>query len=160
MSYEDFIGRKLAFIGGAGIEAADLPTGLFDFQDALTRWALKRGRAAIFADTGLGVDEPQHRALGQAARQQHFLEREVRVVFQVPFELLAQAPDLRPVFVRLVLWQVDLVPREISYFLVVDVLPSHWNLFFVAIGDIAMQDMSSMMTRFVKLVKLHMSISP
>ena len=59
MSYQDFISRKLAFIGGAGIEAADLPTGLFDFQDALTRWALKRGRAAIFADTGLGKTRMQ-----------------------------------------------------------------------------------------------------
>lgn len=27
---------------------------LFPFQDAIVRWALKRGRAAIFADTGLG----------------------------------------------------------------------------------------------------------
>ena len=59
-SYEDFL---------AGKELADAPSGfdpaghyltnggdrqLFPFQDAIVRWALKRGRAAIFADTGLG----------------------------------------------------------------------------------------------------------
>lgn len=32
----------------------DLPDSLMDFQDALTTWALRRGRAAIFAGTGLG----------------------------------------------------------------------------------------------------------
>lgn len=44
-------------------KAADIPSGfacdvtgtsLFDFQAAIDTWALKRGRAAIFADTGLG----------------------------------------------------------------------------------------------------------
>jgi hypothetical protein len=32
----------------------ELNTGLFDFQAAVTRWALKRGKAALFLDTGLG----------------------------------------------------------------------------------------------------------
>jgi hypothetical protein len=31
-----------------------LPKALFEFQNAITRWALRRGRAAIFAGTGLG----------------------------------------------------------------------------------------------------------
>jgi DNA modification methylase len=36
------------------IPVSTLPVGLKDFQASLTRWALKKGRAAIFADTGLG----------------------------------------------------------------------------------------------------------
>jgi DNA modification methylase len=31
-----------------------MPEGLFDFQRAIVQWACRRGRAAIFADTGLG----------------------------------------------------------------------------------------------------------
>ncbi len=31
-----------------------LPSLLFPFQSAIVRWALRKGRAAIFADTGLG----------------------------------------------------------------------------------------------------------
>ncbi len=34
--------------------ADKLPSKLFDFQEAIVKWACKKGRAAIFADTGLG----------------------------------------------------------------------------------------------------------
>lgn len=53
--YEAFVARKLAMVQPSGI-AGDLrlPDSLFPHQDCLTRWALKRGRSAIFADTGLG----------------------------------------------------------------------------------------------------------
>lgn len=55
MSYADFVARKLLLVQPSGIASKlDLPDSLFPHQDALTRWALKRGRAAIFADTGLG----------------------------------------------------------------------------------------------------------
>lgn len=53
--YESFVARKLAMVQPSGIAAAvQLPASLFPHQDCLTRWALKRGRSAIFADTGLG----------------------------------------------------------------------------------------------------------
>ena len=41
---------------GSGIDpdAACLPGQMFDFQRDVTRWALGTGRAAIFADCGLG----------------------------------------------------------------------------------------------------------
>jgi hypothetical protein len=39
---------------GDGFDAGNLPDSLFPFQRALTAWALKRGRGAVFADTGLG----------------------------------------------------------------------------------------------------------
>ncbi|MDI9754102.1 hypothetical protein QM274_18435, partial [Acinetobacter baumannii] len=55
MSYADFISRKLSTVPATGIVGAfDLPDSLFPHQAALTKWAAKRGRAAIFADTGLG----------------------------------------------------------------------------------------------------------
>jgi hypothetical protein len=53
--YTAFLANKFKAIPSAGLSAApDLPPMLFPHQDALTRWALKRGRAAVFADTGLG----------------------------------------------------------------------------------------------------------
>lgn len=62
MSYHDFIARKLTRVPPTGISnAADvsLADGLFDFQRALVTWALRRGRCAIFADTGLGKTRMQ-----------------------------------------------------------------------------------------------------
>jgi len=53
--YENFVSAKLAAFRPVGIASLDaLPASLFPHQSALTRWALRRGRAAIFADTGLG----------------------------------------------------------------------------------------------------------
>lgn len=55
MSYQDFVARKLSTVPPTGITGrVDLTGSLFPHQAALTQWALKRGRAAIFADTGLG----------------------------------------------------------------------------------------------------------
>lgn len=52
--YGAFIARKGAARDFDGIESADLAPHLFQFQRDLVRWALRRGRAALFADTGLG----------------------------------------------------------------------------------------------------------
>lgn len=55
MQYGEFVKRKLSVVPPTGIAASiDLRGGLFPHQDALTQWAIKRGRSAIFADTGLG----------------------------------------------------------------------------------------------------------
>ena len=55
MEYTDYISRKLSTVTPTGIRGTvDLPASLFPHQRALTGWAIKRGRAAIFADTGLG----------------------------------------------------------------------------------------------------------
>lgn len=55
MSYEAFVASKLAMTQPSGIaNGFSLPASLFPHQSALTAWALRRGRAAIFADTGLG----------------------------------------------------------------------------------------------------------
>ena len=56
MKYDQFLEIKkvLPIIAGHHVDADKLNPYLKDFQRALTRWAIKRGRAAIFADTGLG----------------------------------------------------------------------------------------------------------
>jgi SNF2 family DNA or RNA helicase len=56
MGYSKFIETKKFKVVETGFDADDalLPEGLFDFQKAIVKWALKKGRAAIFADTGLG----------------------------------------------------------------------------------------------------------
>lgn len=55
MSYSDFLQGKLRTMLPSGLSAVDGLAGpMFPHQVALTTWSLKRGRAAIFADTGLG----------------------------------------------------------------------------------------------------------
>ncbi len=52
--YSNFLRQKLILEKEYGFESLNLPDKLFDFQKAITQWATKRGKAAIFADTGLG----------------------------------------------------------------------------------------------------------
>lgn len=60
MSYSDFVARKLSMVPPTGIAAAtSLPASMFPHQSALTAWSLRRGRSAIFADTGLGKSRMQ-----------------------------------------------------------------------------------------------------
>lgn len=54
MSYDDFITTKSASTSFGGIEPEDLHERLFPHQRDLVAWALRKGRAALFADTGLG----------------------------------------------------------------------------------------------------------
>jgi DNA modification methylase len=60
MDYGAFVAGKLAANPSTGIEIDSLPeVGLFPHQRDLTLWALRRGSAAIFADTGLGKSRMQ-----------------------------------------------------------------------------------------------------
>lgn len=56
MNYPDFIKSKAITTSSAGIDvpAAELNPLLFDFQRDIVRWALAKGKAAIFADCGDG----------------------------------------------------------------------------------------------------------
>lgn len=56
MEYKDFINSKNKQMKNYGfdIEKENLNPMLFDFQKDIVRWALKKGRAAVFADCGLG----------------------------------------------------------------------------------------------------------
>lgn len=56
MRYSDFIESKTKISESHGftVDADSLHPGLFPFQRDIVRWALAKGRAAIFADCGLG----------------------------------------------------------------------------------------------------------
>lgn len=56
LDYKTFIQKKTPKIVASGFECPDelLNRNLFDFQKAIVRWALRRGKAALFEDTGLG----------------------------------------------------------------------------------------------------------
>jgi len=52
--YLEFLNKKRHSIGDFGFEPNYLPDIAFDFQKAIINKAIKKGRIAIFADTGLG----------------------------------------------------------------------------------------------------------
>ena len=54
MQYDDFVKSKRRGEVATGHQPGELNSNLFDFQRAIVAWAVRRGRAAIFADTGLG----------------------------------------------------------------------------------------------------------
>jgi hypothetical protein len=53
-TYAAFLARKAQLDEPAGFAPTWMPTWLFPFQAALAHWAVEHGRAALFADCGLG----------------------------------------------------------------------------------------------------------
>ena len=54
LSYHDFIQAKSQSGGMSGFEPVWMPDFLFPFQRHLTDWAIRKGRAGLFEDCGLG----------------------------------------------------------------------------------------------------------
>jgi len=54
MEYKTFIDAKRHVGADHGFDPVWMPDMLFPFQKAITEWACRKGRAAIFADCGLG----------------------------------------------------------------------------------------------------------
>lgn len=54
MNYYDFIEKKKHEAQNYGIEVNFMPEGAFDFQKHVCEYAIKKGRSAVFLDTGLG----------------------------------------------------------------------------------------------------------
>ena len=54
MNYDEFLATKAQLANAGGFEPTDLPGHLFDFQRVLVEWAVRQGRAALFADCGMG----------------------------------------------------------------------------------------------------------
>lgn len=54
MTYDEFLRTKKRRFGEAGFASTQLPENLFAWQKKIVQWATKKGRAAIWADTGLG----------------------------------------------------------------------------------------------------------
>ena len=53
-SYEQFLARKTQTNEGDGFEPLWIPDWLFPFQESLVDWSVRMGRAALFADCGMG----------------------------------------------------------------------------------------------------------
>lgn len=54
LDYQKFLKSKTYAHQSVGIKPRSVNPMLFDFQRDITKWALRKGRAAIFADCGLG----------------------------------------------------------------------------------------------------------
>ena len=54
MLYDEFLREKTQSENSFGFDPIWMPDQAFDFQQALIAWATRKGRAAIFADCGLG----------------------------------------------------------------------------------------------------------
>lgn len=54
MNYNEFLESKRHSIGNFGIVPTFTPPSLFDFQQHVSEYAIKKGRCAVFLDTGLG----------------------------------------------------------------------------------------------------------
>lgn len=61
MEYAEFIEQKQFedIASGHHVELHDVNSGCFEWQKYIVRWAIARGRAAVFADTGLGKTRMQ-----------------------------------------------------------------------------------------------------
>jgi len=70
-SYEEFIAEKSKTIQPSGfkVKSSDIPSQAFPFQRDIIGWACRMGRAAIFADTGLGKTLQQLSWASAVARQ-------------------------------------------------------------------------------------------
>jgi len=53
-SYSSFIADKSKCGGLDGFDPIWMPDCLFDFQEAMTEWSIRKGRSALFEDCGLG----------------------------------------------------------------------------------------------------------
>jgi hypothetical protein len=54
MRYDEFIESKRHTPSKFGITPKFMPSGMFDYQEYVTRYAIEKGRCAVFLDTGLG----------------------------------------------------------------------------------------------------------
>jgi len=54
VDYDEYIKTKEFKDVKSGFDADSVNKNLFPFQEAIVKWALRRGRAAIFANTGMG----------------------------------------------------------------------------------------------------------
>lgn len=54
MNYSEYLESKSQGGADSGFAPVWMPSFLFDFQSAMVDWAVRKGRAAIFADCGLG----------------------------------------------------------------------------------------------------------
>jgi len=52
--YQEFLATKIKAAKPVGFEAKEISAALFPYQRKIVEWSLRRGRAALFCDTGMG----------------------------------------------------------------------------------------------------------
>ena len=85
MSYHDFVAGKMKRAASVGFDPGEMHPRHFPHQVDLIRWAVRKGRAAIFADTGLGKTGMQ---LEWARQVHHHTGRPVLIL--APLAVTAQ----------------------------------------------------------------------
>lgn len=93
LSYAEFLDKKRFSIQESGFEAEinkEIDAVLFDYQRDIIKWACRRGKAAIFADTGLGKSLMQLTWADQVAKH---TGRKVLIVapLAVSFQFITEA---------------------------------------------------------------------
>lgn len=71
MNYEDFLTSKAVIVADSGFNPDQLNENLFDFQKDIVAWALRKGKAALFEDTGLGKTIQQLAWADAVAKHEH-----------------------------------------------------------------------------------------
>lgn len=85
MSYDKFLQTKRHLSGEFGFEPTFMPEAAFPFQRDLITWATRKGRAAIFADCGMG------KTLMQLAWAQNVIDHtKGRVIIFTPLAVSSQ----------------------------------------------------------------------
>jgi len=84
-SYTEFLARKAQDDTNHGFEPVWMPDFLFDFQQALVEWAVRKGRAAIFSSCGSGKTPMQLAWAENVVRQTNG-----RVLIATPLAVSAQ----------------------------------------------------------------------
>ena len=69
MNYQEFLASKAMRVVECGFAADEINPMLFPFQRDITKWALKKGKAAIFAGCGLGKTPIQLEWAAKVCRQ-------------------------------------------------------------------------------------------
>lgn len=88
--YEAFIASKAREAAAVGFNPDREWSHLFPFQAALVTWACKRGRAAIFAGTGLGKTRMQLTWADEVRREGVRRHQPARVLILAPLAVAAQ----------------------------------------------------------------------
>lgn len=88
--YEEFLARRAQRSDGHGFEPHVMPEHLFEFQHHLVDWAIRQGRAAIFADCGMGKT-PMELAWAENVHRQTQKPVLLLTPLAVGFQIVAEA---------------------------------------------------------------------
>lgn len=110
-AYWNFLAEKSSLDAPSGLRIAPpLPSALKPFQRAITTWALRRGRAAMFEGTGLGKTL-QQLSWGRAVADETDAPLLILPPFAVAEQTVAEA-ELKPSYYRQAVSNLKTAERE------------------------------------------------